>query len=136
MKYQLEYHPNPNRLSIHLNKEVTGAQIESFKSSICAEKIRPEVVNDIFSAVEGVSEITLQRYEISVGKGVVFGWDDMIDQILLILQMHLDPEGKQEEKKAPMRYYIDRHGYRQDITEGEPEKVTNPEDDAEDIIDL
>jgi hypothetical protein len=90
IRYQLEYHPEPNSLSIHIDKILTRQMIEVFDSEDMHESTQPEVVKDLFG-VDGVGQISLHRYNLSIRKAKVFSWEEMIPRLIFILQMHLDP---------------------------------------------
>lgn len=115
MRYQVEYHPNPLCISIHVDKQLTAEGIEMFKGGSWEKDKQPLFVQDIFATVEGVTEISIKKYDLQLIKGVLFNWEEIIKKAVLILQMHLDPEKEMREAAAPMRYYVDSEGYRRDV---------------------
>lgn len=115
MRYQLEYHPNPNCLSIHVDKQLTAEGIEWFWGEKWDKDKQPLFVQDIFANVPGITEVSIKKYELSLSKGVLFNWLEIVKNTVFILHMHLDPENEMREEASPMRYYIDDKGFRKDI---------------------
>jgi hypothetical protein len=121
MLYQLEYHSNPNCLSIHVDKKLTDKMIEHFMSADWHKDKQPAIVRDIFNSVEGVEQVSLHRYEIGITKGVVFEWKDMIDKIIFNLQLAFAPQEEMKEKVAPIKSYIDENGFGRYISQNTDE---------------
>lgn len=117
MRYRLEYHTNPDRMSVHVDKRVTKKMTEVFFSENWDEDKQMPFVRDLF-AVDGVSSVSLGPYSIHIEKGGVFQWEEMISRIIFVLQMHFDPNGEAVEAEQPLRYSLDREGYRSDILMG------------------
>ncbi len=134
MRYQLEYHPNPNHLSIHADKEFTKEKMEFFESKNCEENTMPSFVKDLF-LVAGISYVSLKRYEIHMEKGNVFSWNKIIKEVISILKMHFSPEGEVKEIASPMRYYIDERGYRRDTPQPVEEDICSQNSQDETIVD-
>lgn len=123
MLYQLEYHPNPNCMTVHVDKKLTDDMIELFMSADWDKDKQPAIVRDIFNSVEGVKQVSLHRYEVGITKGTVFEWKDMIDKIIFNLQMTLAPQEEMKEKDAPMKYYIDERGFGRNIPQDTDEEL-------------
>lgn len=123
MLYQLEYHPNPNCLKVHVDKKLTDKGIESFENVDWDVEKQPAFVRDIFSNVEGVTRISVSCHEIFLMKGTVFEWKDMIDKIIFNLQMNLAPQEEMKEKAAPMKDYIDKNGFMQNTPQDTDEEL-------------
>ncbi|MFQ5661843.1 MAG: NifU N-terminal domain-containing protein [Candidatus Paceibacteria bacterium] len=121
MLYQLEYCPNPDCLTVHVNKKLICEGIESFKNADWDVEKQSTFVRDIFNNVDGITEISVSCYEIFLIKGTIFEWKDMIDKIIFNLQMTLAPQEEMKEKAAPVKYYIDEKGYRRDTPQSTDE---------------
>ncbi|MDP3697398.1 MAG: NifU N-terminal domain-containing protein [Candidatus Taylorbacteria bacterium] len=119
MRYQLEYHLNPDLISVHTDKVITRKSTEHFWGDDCESKEdRSPLVRDLFT-MDGTNEILLHRNTVSITKGKVFQWEEMVSRIIFILQLHLDPYGEFVEVAQPMRQHIDNEGFRRDTpTEG------------------
>ena len=124
MKYQIEYHPNPNCVTVHVDKRVVVGKQGFFSCRFASGEETPNLARHLLD-VHGVEEVHLGKYDVQLTKGVVFKWEDMFKQIVAIIDLDLNPEGKVEESAPPIRYYIDGAGYRQELKEGEvPPKIT------------
>lgn len=119
MKYKLEFHPNPDCVSIHLQKRLC-TDIEMFDSpedkiivwendEIVGEKDPPDYIKRLWG-VPGVAGITIQHYDLMLTKGAAFDWNDMLSQIIAILNFEFYPDSKPEmlgEPKLPSEELIE-----------------------------
>jgi len=108
--YQIEYHPAPNFLSIHLDKEFTSEFVGSVDTSDWDEEEIPPIVID-FLQLPGITDVAPERYRLVLEKGNLFSWDEIIGSVIVVLQMHLEPHGKIEEIAAPIKHNIDHRGF-------------------------
>ncbi len=115
MKYQLEYHPNPEIVTVHLNKVVAKKSIQTFEGDTeMDDDERPQFVKDLFR-IDGVESVTLQRYEVSLKKGTAFEWEEIISTVLELLNTTFNSAGELEKKGEPLRYKINGLGFREDF---------------------
>lgn len=118
MRYQLEYHPNPDCLSIHVSSCITKKSIERFdadQSMDDGQQPRPRLIDDLFK-IDGITAVTLQRYEIGLAKGTVFEWKEIMPIALEVLNINLNGMGVIEEKGKPIHYKINDAGFREDLS--------------------
>lgn len=100
MLYQVEYHPNPNCMSIHVSKRLTDDCIELFDGKNWNKKKQPRLVLELFD-IEGIVSVSLHQYEMTIIKGRVFDWDNLIQQIIPVIQAQLAPDETVFEKVKP-----------------------------------
>lgn len=106
MRYHLEYSPNQTGVSIHVDHIVTDKTIRSFSSPAqpsYEEGERPAVVRDLF-AIPGVASVFLSPYQVTIHKGSVFGWNEIIPKAISALQVNFDPMGVAVEVRPPKRH--------------------------------
>ena len=94
MRVRIEFFPNPNCATFHIDKRVTDKSIETFDMgpNWKAEE-QPELVKDLFT-IEGVDHITLRQYEVGLVKADVFEWDEIISKVEAIIKKAMDPNGE------------------------------------------
>ncbi len=113
MKYKLEFHPNPNCLSIHVTSRLVNNMCENFESpsdkidvwngnTIVGEKDPPVYVTRLFG-VDGIKTVHIDQYEISLTKGSAFEWNDMLGRIITILNIELFPDSEPQQMGAPKK---------------------------------
>jgi hypothetical protein len=102
MKFQLEFHPNPDCMTVHVAKQLTEKAIEMWMDGTDLDRNdeihspAPAYVKEIY-ALDGVTDhISLKRYKLGVSKGKLFSWDDLAPKIVAIMQSYLEPEGTAE----------------------------------------
>ena len=84
-RLQPEFFPNPDYCTLHVSEEVaTEPWILTFEGPEAQPKEMTPMVRNLFR-VKGVSKVTLQRYEVSIGKGRVYDWKELLPQIEAIL---------------------------------------------------
>ena len=112
MNYQLEYPLNTNRLIIHIDYQLTDRVIElgtrGEGGDFNDNSPTPAWLEEIFElrGIEGSAFIS--RYSLSIGKGLVFSWDELIPNIIEIMRKYLDPEGSVVEVSKPITIiYVD-----------------------------
>ena len=88
-------------LRIHIDKRVVGS-IENWNSPDLNVESQPRLVRDLFS-FDGVVQIFISPYEITIEKGGVFEWKEMTSAILHCIQTNLEPEGELVETKPPSK---------------------------------
>jgi len=112
MRIKVEYHPNPACASFHVDVVVNPKGYESWSSP---ESERWEVKQVITSAfgqealrepvitkaqgfvkaafdVQGITQVSLSRYEIHVQKGSVFEWSEITPEFEKVIREHFDAE--------------------------------------------
>jgi hypothetical protein len=109
MRYRLEFHPNPLCMTIHVDKVMTTSSIEMFCGEKWDKDKQPPIVKELYKEVPGIDSITLKRYEvgimqseISLKKGVVFGWKEITKKVLPLLLKQYEPGGKLVETGKPL----------------------------------
>lgn len=115
MRYRIEYYPNPNRLTIHVDTTLTGLAIERFENIDHLKRHYPPLVQALFNTVPGITEITFERYElhliirqnnslqnhVHLTKGEVFFWEEIVRKALPVLLEFFDPQGTLDETAPP-----------------------------------
>ncbi len=101
MRYRIEYFPNLACVEIHLDKELTRSLIECWDSPDNHSTEPPELVRDLFTIL-GVSKVLFHRYSVSLQKGEVFTWDEIIFKAKGVILSHLDPMGELVELGSPI----------------------------------
>lgn len=113
MKYKLEFHPNPDCLSIHITKRLVKSGCQRFESStdkidiwdnnmVVGQKDPPAFVTRLFE-VEGIKTVHIDQYEIDLEKGSVFEWNDMLERIISILNIELFPDDEPQQIGDPKK---------------------------------
>jgi hypothetical protein len=102
MKFQLEFHPNPDCMTVHVAKQLTEKAIEIWMDGTDLDRDdeihspAPAYIKEIY-ALDGITDhISLKRYELGVSKGKLFSWDELVPKIVAIMQSYLEPEGTAE----------------------------------------
>lgn len=109
MKVKIEEHPNPDRLSFHLSKMITRKHIVTFDApehadlpdssdGPCSRTEELRYIAGALFVVEGVSSVTFEPYEISLGKSSASDWDEMIPDILHVIKTMIAKGESVEEK--------------------------------------
>lgn len=73
----------------------------------------PAPVKEMFD-IEGLESISMKRYNFQFMKGVVFGWDDLIPQLLTIIKKYYSPEEELTEAAPARRMTMDALGRTKD----------------------
>lgn len=112
MQYQVEHHPNPDALTIHVSTEVTHSSIDSYEGPDAigpgwGHTEMPALVSDLF-AVPGITKVSLSRYSIFLIKGKIFKWDEMLESIKPVLKNHLSPDDEMVEDSTIYAYSAPR----------------------------
>lgn len=109
MKFQLEFHPNPDCMTVHVATQLTEKMIEMWHDGTDLDRNdeidspAPAYIKEIY-ALDGVTDhISLKRYQLGVCKGKLFSWDDLAPQIVAIMQAYLEPEGTTEMLEPAIR---------------------------------
>lgn len=93
-KIIFEFVPSPDYMRVHLNKEISNSRVESFcrplndSSQKYLEKLGPLGKSLIlkFFLINGITEITIEPYELRFEKGKAFLWtEELIPQIKAVL---------------------------------------------------
>lgn len=83
-----EFHPDPDRCSVHVSEPVTNRRILSFDSPSEQVGEQTEMIKSLFG-IKGVVSVTLKGYEISIGKGRVYNWNELLPSVDEIIVKHL-----------------------------------------------
>jgi hypothetical protein len=134
VKYQIEYFPNPNCASIHVDQRLIRGASAMFPEENVFEKLSESVRTfcEHIHELEGINEsvgtgsVYLHRYEIgitkiNIKKGTVFEWEQILPPVLEALRAFIAPDGVLEEKAPPIqprcqdaqneeREWADEHG--------------------------
>ena|SRR3989344_3413680 len=126
IKYRLEYHPNPNCCEIHLNKElisnkthILGSEFDS-SEELGGEKKAKELM-ELLVNTDGIDYIFIKKFSISIHKGEVFDWEEVIPNVLDVINTLLGSESEMREKDAPIVH--------SPLTQKEIEKLNEAFDD-------
>jgi Scaffold protein Nfu/NifU N terminal len=84
MKCQFEFYPNPNRMCVHLSQRLSDDRAVTFWHKSHNVDEQPSYVLKIFE-IDGITEVTLQQYSISLEKGSVFEWEDILFEVINVL---------------------------------------------------
>jgi hypothetical protein len=76
---------------------------------------KPEYVSDIFG-IEGVTTVCVDQYKLSLSKGSVYSWDEILPAVIDILKSAIDPNGQlvRQQDKITTTGFADT-----DVLEGE-----------------
>lgn len=109
MKYKIEFHLNPDMVSIHTTLPLSSRN-EIFTSELNFNNEKaPKPVEDVLK-VPGVVNCTYcNKYEISIKKGSAFEWDEIIEKVTDVVGLLLSPDSAME-RDEDMRYYLDADG--------------------------
>ncbi len=58
-------------------------------------------MTEIISKIKGIIKVEVFRYSIHLGKSPVFDWNMIINEVLYVMLLFLDPSGKAREIKPP-----------------------------------
>ncbi len=104
MKLRIGFFPEePNYASVHIDKRVTKENFEHFNGPN-NDKEYPQFVRELFN-LKGVEGVCLRQHEISLTKGDVFDWNDIIISTKEIIRKHFNPGGEIEELVAVRRSF-------------------------------
>lgn len=87
-RLKAEMCPNPNRCVFHVSEEVTTQMILTFESRDCQKEKSSSLIDDLFN-IQGITSVTLMPYQVTIGKGTVFSWDELRPDIEAVLLRHL-----------------------------------------------
>ena len=77
----IEYHPNPDYITIHRDVEVVSFSTEYQKDKT------PEWANKIL-ALPGVTKVSsYDKYQVSIGKGKAFDWETILCSVCPIMEI-------------------------------------------------
>ena len=103
MRYRFAFCPNPDMVVVHTDKQIVTS-IQMYHYPDTDVDVQSHLVRDLFG-IEGVTSVTLNPYQITIGKGGVFGWNEMTSAILHCIQTNLEPNGEITEVKPPTKSY-------------------------------
>ena len=89
-EFRLEhrFHPNHDACSIDVSEPVIRTTIMTFDGSDSQLERQPLIAKKLFG-IKGVKKITLMPYEISLLKGRVFSWQEILPRIDEVILRHL-----------------------------------------------
>lgn len=94
-------------LRIHLKTELTKKSVETYHAQDCpcsTDQERPAYITGLLKT-EGVMSVKLERYNIDIFKGEIFGWKEMIEDILEHMLIGIDPTGELLQERPCREYY-------------------------------
>lgn len=103
MRHSLEL--EGERMLIHLDVQIVTKLNMWFDQDFCKET-QPEFVQELFT-VRGVTKIALKPYIVSVYKGRVFSWKEIIAPSMQIIKKHYDQMRAAEGQSFRLRIPID-----------------------------
>lgn len=83
-----EFCTNPDYCIIHVSDPVIKETIITFDSPNSQPDKSMPIVQDLFD-INGVAKVTIQRYRVSIEKGHVYRWEELLPDIENILLKHL-----------------------------------------------
>lgn len=87
-RLQHEFCPNPDYCIVHVSEPVLSDTIVTFDSPDSQRNKSTPMVQDFFG-IKGIVKVTLQRYQISILKGRVYRWEELLPDIEKIILKHL-----------------------------------------------
>lgn len=106
MKYKIEEYPNPHRIGVHLTKKLTEEMIISFhsaKSVLDQKDYTGEPVDEdvrllagALYQIDGINDVTIKPYHISIGKGECFEWQDIEPEVIRTINVMVAPNENME----------------------------------------
>lgn len=113
MRHKIEFHPNSDCVTIHLQKRLINKMIESFNSpdekirvyrdNVVIKKLDPPIFVKRLWEVDGIEHIYLHPYSVGITKGTAFDWNDMLERIIIILNLELFSSSEPEQLGEPIR---------------------------------
>ena len=89
MKMTMEYHPNENVATIHVNEQITDVfTTEDFDSAF--NKSDNKLIKSVKAHVKGVTYLSLRRYSVSFGKGAAFLWGEVLPGVKKEINQYLN----------------------------------------------
>lgn len=102
MKLLVEFAPNPNSMTLQVDKRVTNSMIEMFDCPSRDSSAQPLYIKKIFNNIDGIEQIFLGQYHIHLLKGTIFNWNKLLPRIIEILQEYFaDADDEIEQVYAP-----------------------------------
>lgn len=133
MKLLVEFNPNPNSMTLRVDKRVTESMIEVFDSYGHNTSVQPLYVKKIFN-IDGIEKISFGQYDTSIYKGSIFDWNKLLPRIQETLQNYF-AEDKIE------RVYVAKNIVNDMVTESELKELlelirnkVNPNTDDDEIF--
>ncbi len=110
MKFRIEEFVNRDLITIHLSKKISEeSHITFYSPAWTNEKYsgqKPEELRYLAGSlfqIDGVTEVTIHPYEISIQKGMCFTWDELVPQLIRAINvMVADKEEMEELPKIAM----------------------------------
>ena len=96
MKVRIEMFPNPDCACMHLDQRVTDSTIVTFMGKDWQLKKQPKFVKKLF-LIDGVEDITLQQHSITIKKGKLFDFGEILRQAIEIIKNDLSLDGEIKE---------------------------------------
>jgi hypothetical protein len=94
IKIEAEYHPNPDVVTYHINKKINKEL--ALSCTMDANKLNKvaKIIYEVISDIEGVQDITINKYKVTIFKGKLFDWEDLNIQgeLMVILNRHYNQE--------------------------------------------
>ncbi len=101
MRFRLRhYQTTESHLGICLDMILTDQETAGYYHQGNKE-LHSRVVADLLW-VNGVVGVVIRPYEIILEKGLAFEWGDILNRVLRVLQMQLDPESEMVETGLPV----------------------------------
>ncbi|MBI5733255.1 NifU N-terminal domain-containing protein, partial [Candidatus Jorgensenbacteria bacterium] len=88
MKYRITY--DDNSASIHIDQKITE-QSQLFDSPLDDVDEQPLFIKDIFR-IAGVASVTIERYMITIERGLMFAWKDIMPAAIAVVKTYFSTE--------------------------------------------
>lgn len=93
MKIKIEEYPNPERIGFHLSKRIPNNSSDptfflshmSFGDEKSGLEDAKQIMDMIF-AIEGVTDVTIQPYEIGIGKSPACDWEEIESDVVHVIK--------------------------------------------------
>ncbi len=95
MKYVIEYKPDPDYAIIHLSKRIIGEKKVSIGGGLevlYGKNAKQHAFAQKIAHIDGVTELDIDGYKISIRKGKVFDWPEILPKTIDILAEFADGE--------------------------------------------
>ena len=94
--YKLAYVPNPDVIEINLNRQVGKRSLEmTYDGSYMPDLdgTPKSVLMKRLTRIAGVTDVTIKKYQVTIGKGAAFSWRQVMPRVMAVLKHYVAPRG-------------------------------------------
>lgn len=90
MRYRIETHPNRDMRTVHVDAVLFSGHFGPHYRYSEYDKLGQDDRDlvDAIVAVPGVREVFFSAYQLSITRGGVFSWDEVLEPVLKVLERH------------------------------------------------